>query len=64
MTISEMNKVLKEMKEICNFKDSETYIAVRSKTIDPCIYDEHIKLETTINGIDVHLFKDMNKKGE
>lgn len=63
MTISEMNKTLKEMKEICPFKDSETQIRVHSKSIDPYMPDENIKLETTINGIDVVLYKNMKSKG-
>lgn len=61
MKISEMNKILKEMKSICNFKDNETEIKVRSAEVDPCISDEMVKIETQINGITVVLYKFTNK---
>ncbi|MBQ8424445.1 MAG: hypothetical protein IJX17_00285 [Clostridia bacterium] len=61
MKISEMKKILKEMKEICNFKDSETEINVRSRSADPMFYDERVSIRTTINGIHVALDKDINK---
>lgn len=57
-----MNKVIKEMKEICAFKDNETEIRVQSSEIDPYYPNEFIKLETTINGVFVSLFKDMKDK--
>ena len=57
MKISEMNKILKEMKEICKFKDNETDVNVSSKNADPCFNFEGVKLKTTINDIDVYMSK-------
>lgn len=61
MTISEMNKTLKEMKGICNFKDGESTIRVQSRAFDPYDIKEHIKVETIINGIHIYLTKEINK---
>lgn len=61
MTISEMNKVLKEMKEICTFKDSESTIRVQSRTYDPYDMKECVKVETIINDIHIYLTKEINK---
>ena len=62
MKISEMNKILKEMKEICNFKDDETDVNVSSKNADPYIPIEGVKLKTTINNIDVFMSKSIPEK--
>ena len=43
MKISEMNKILKEMKEICKFKDNETDVNVSSKSADPYFNFEGVK---------------------
>ena len=61
MTISEMNKVLKEMKEICTFKDSESTIRVQSRAYDPYDMKECVKVETIINDIHIYLTKEINK---
>ena len=65
MRISEMNKILKEMKEICKFKDDETDVNVSSKNADPYFNFEGVKLKTTINDIDVYMSKTLTEnKGE
>ena len=64
MKISEMNKILKEMKEIVKFDDKETDIFVKSMDIDPYQPHESVRIETTINNINIGLFKDLNKKKE
>lgn len=64
MKISEMNKILKEMKDIVKFDDKETEIYVRSRCVDPYQPDESVKIKTTINGIYVELLKDLDKKKE
>lgn len=66
MRISEMNKILKEMKEICKFKDDETDVNVSSKNADPYFNFEGVKLKTTINDIDVYMSKTLteNKGGK
>ena len=62
MKISEMNKILKEMKEICNFKDNETDVNVSSKSADPYFNFEGVKIKTTINDIDVYMSKPYIRK--
>ena len=65
MRISEMNKILKEMREICKFKDDETDVNVSSKNADPYFNFEGVKLKTTINDIDVYMSKTLTEnKGE
>ena len=64
MKITEMNKILKDMKAICPFKDSETEICVRSKEVDPVSYTEKVCLRTVINGISVYMDKFIDNKGE
>lgn len=65
MKISEMNKILKEMKEVCNFKDDETDVNVSSKNADPYFNFEGVKIKTTINDIDVYMSKIVSEnKGE
>jgi len=60
--ISEMKTILKQMKEICNYKDSETEISVRTTTYDPVNYAEGVSIRTKINGITVALDKALDKK--
>lgn len=62
MKISEMKKILKEMKEICKYRDDRTQIVVRSSSIDPFVYDERVRLDTNINGINIILDKIIPKK--
>lgn len=62
MTIKEMKETLKEMKSICDYKDSETKISVRSDCVDPVINSNSVHITTTINGIFVRMDKFLEGK--
>lgn len=62
MKISQLKKVLKEMKSIVDYKDTQTNIEVQAKSVDPWIEDERVWIHTTINDIDITLHKRLNKE--
>ena len=57
MTIKEMNDAIKKMRKVCDFKDGETDIAVRSSKSEPAFVDsDAIRVETVIDGINVEMY--------
>lgn len=67
MTIAEVNKVLKEMKELIKFNDSKTNITLKPRCNDPFICsNDTVRIETTINDTAISMERtiDKNTKGE
>lgn len=59
MTITKMNKILKEMKEVIKFENDKTDINVMSSSIDPYRNTESVHIATTINGINISARKEV-----
>lgn len=60
MTIAEMNKCIKEIKEIVKIEDSKTRIDVSSKSFDP-YREDIIRVQTKINGYNIVIDKFVEK---
>ena len=59
MTITQMNKVIKEMKEVIKFENDKTHLNVMSKSLDPYMEIEYVTIETEINGIRIGARKEV-----
>lgn len=63
MTIKELKDELKNAKEIVDYKDSETHIAVRNTHVStPFVCEEftnEIRLSTKIDGFNITLIKNI-----